>query len=368
MKEDRFVNNITQALFIVLLWSSHIVSAGTINPLLENPIDQKEFNRMWDVKCKDTGERILDPYYNIKSPPPKLINGTVFSVSDHFYDGKYVCYRLNEMERLIIDNNGNIPLVTYSKNIPTTHGVIYALYDYISTSTSNQSDFYYSNFGSDGAGLYIIYKGINNQLLAIESNWEYGYSTFQLHPISTNKYIRKNTSGAGIYVDNNSIYVISNTKILITMSGDKSHILEGEKRAEKIKFIPQFTNQNKNIHQLVNLLGSSFDVFNGSFGQPPSMKRNKWIKDWINKKGYLTLDNGIKKYTTNKERLRVWLTRYLTKHHINLIKGKKYYFSKDLGHYLIMDYYKTNGNPINTKQGEKPCIKYLIDFPELCSY
>jgi len=136
----------------------------------------------------------------------------------------------------------------------------------------------------------------------------------------------------------------------------------------QLVFIPRSKHQDKNIHELADTLSKSFNEFLGMPATEYSYLGNKWLMNWINQSGYLTTEQGKKIKISNRKRLYTWLTRYLSKNHIKLIKGKTYYFSRSLSHYMIMDNYKINGRPILKTKPLNPCLFYKKYNKDICNY
>jgi len=196
-----------------------------------------------------------------------------------------------------------------------------------------------------------------------------------LKPSSSNTFHRNNISGEvgkASYYPNDSMYIFSD-KILTIIPPKRGlvvHTVKGNFIEQKLKFTATSDNTKDNLIKLVDRLGENFNAFNG-FIEGDFYNSNldvKWLKSWIHGKGYLIQENKKKIFLSNEKRLYIWLSRYIKKHRYAFKKDEIYYFSKDLGHYLLMDYYKSNGSPIYTGHREDPCIKFKKDFHAPCTY
>jgi hypothetical protein len=364
-------------IFLLLIIFSNTSSGANI----DNPVSLESFNNIWIINCKDTGERSIDAHINIVDASPKLLHGYNFVVSDHFTDRSYKCYRMSSLRRVIISGSIYQPQLTYVKNHLTVND-IYALYDYISSDLSIDVQFYDTSYDPQVISKHVIYIK-NKKKYAIESTHNVDFHKFEsyvrilmmLEPKSSNTFHRNVLSeevGKASYYPNGSTYIFSGDKVTILGRKIGSEIDKtiGNFVERKLKFTATSDNTKDNLIKLVDSLGKSFNSFNG-FIEGDFYNSNldvKWLQSWINGNGYLTQENKKKILLSNKKRLYTWLSRYIKKHHYAFKKGEIYYFSKDLGHYLLMDYYKGNGSPIYTGHREDPCIKFKKDFSAPCTY
>ena len=376
---------------------------------LVNILDKKAFNQLWDKECRDTGERPLEPYlvspasltpkYSSESKRRALFtdffsHGQVVIVSDNFYRRGIKCYRRYNLKRIIVKKGKNYPLLfasrprsLYNHNISSIYADFLSSYldrelyvtQYWSSLEESRDDreIYYTFFHSNKNLLGFEYDGTTRSL-SILNFLDLGKNILSKITIDfTGEYPRSFRS----YFPDGTLYKFTEKGLMIKRANEKQFYFSGKSYKahqfspkngfkRQIKFIPSSLSNKKNINDLSEILGKNWNYFLGLHASDNKyhVQNKKWLLNWINEKGYLTQENGKKVFLPNRKRLKIWLTRYLKKRHVTLKKGTTYYFSRDLSHYLIMDFYKENGQPIFSQHPENPCKRYEHLDPSVCKF
>jgi len=305
------------------------------------------------------------------------------------------CYRRYNLTRIIVKKGKDYPLIFASEPRSLYNFNISSIYaDFLSSAldkelyvtqyTSNvipardNRDIYYTFFRSKQRLLGFEYDGTTRSL-GILNFLDLGKNILSKITIDvTGEYPRSFHP----YFPDGTLYNFTEKGLMIKRVNEKEFYFSGQHRYQtyrfspkngfkrQIKFIPPSVDNKKNINDLSKVLGKNWNYFLGVHASDNKYhsQKKRWLLGWINKKGYLTQENGTKIFLPNRERLKIWLTRYLKKRHVTLKKGKTYYFSRDLSHYLIMDFYKENGQPIFSQHPENPCKRYEHLDPRVCQF
>ena len=388
---------------ILLLYASSFSVLGqATEPKLLTVMEENAFNQLWNKECRDTGERPLEPYlvppasfapYPWESKSNALLTnflsyGQVVIVSDNFYNTGIKCYRRYNLTRIIVKKGKNYPVLISSNFFSVYNHNIHSIYaDFLSSSLDKE--LYVTRYWSrvnrpkEERELYYTFFKRGSDLLGFEY-YSNNITIFHLIKDKEDTYIRKNiqvTSSADIsFFPENTRYKFTQKGLLTKLPAEKKfYFSAGSAPSEfspvmglkrQIKFIPSVHSQQENISKIVELLSTKWNYFLDLPANDDKdwISRKKWLLGWINGKGYLTKENGKKVFLPNRERLNIWLIRYLKKRHVILKKGKTYYFSRDLSHYMIMDFYKENGQPIFSQHPENPCKRYMHLDPRICNF
>ena len=404
---------IAKVIFLISLTTSALVHAEAKQQLLK-VMDQVSFNKLWDQSCRDIGERPLLPYLlppaetkNKENPPITATKtGGFFIVNDSFYELGLKCYRNYRLQRIIIQKSHYFPIIIAPPKIselpsdPSIYELATDAYrDFLATdnhrkvyATNVLTRMRYTPVEEQALVSFIFFINNRGIMKAFKYDYNTGIFLYKLSKISESTYSSKLIS-TGNHSDD--LYLQGNLQFKFTPKGLMTKTKDEKKfyfsdyinnkpfaisppndLGAQILFIPTSNNQEKNIADLVQVLSKNFNRFldlyaTNKLSDPDASSlraRKKWLLNWINQSGYLTTESGKKVKMKNIKRLEIWIRRYLSKHHIKLIKGKKYYFSRSLSHYMVMDFYKASGEPIFKDKPANPCLRYKHLDPHICDY
>lgn len=402
---------IAKVIFLISLTTSALVHAEAKQQLLK-VMDQVSFNKLWDQSCRDIGERPLLPYLlppaetkNKENPPITATKtGGFFIVNDSFYELGLKCYRNYRLQRIIIQKGSYFPIITAPPDIakrPTHSSIprlaVKAYKDFLSSDIHHK--IYATkvltrmrNIPEEEIPVTFLFFRSKATMDVLKYADDLNIFIYELYKISNNTYesklISPENKAGDIRLPGNLQFKFT-PKGLMTKTKDEKKFYFSDYINNKpfaisppndlgaqILFIPVSNNQEKNIADLVQVLSKNFNRFldlyaTNKLSDPDASSlraRKKWLLNWINQSGYLTTESGKKVKMKNIKRLEIWIRRYLSKHHIKLIKGKKYYFSRSLSHYMVMDFYKASGEPIFKDKPANPCLRYKHLDPHICDY
>ena len=403
---------IVKVIFFISFATSALVHAEAKQQLLK-VMDQTSFNKLWDQSCRDIGERPLLPYLlppaetKKQGIPPVtfLKTGVLFLVSDNFYKLGLKCYRDQSLKRVIIQKGSYFPTIIAPpiiSKLPPDRSIyslaVDAYRDFLISDIQHKvyATMYLTRMKytpTDEQVPFIFLFFLNNGVMnVLKHDFNADISIYELSMIKKDTYIGKLISPRSdmedIFFPDNLQFKFTPKGLMTKMQGEKKFyfsdyinnkpfaISPPNDLGAQILFIPISNNQEKNIAVLVQVLSKNFNRFldlyaTNKLSDPDASSlraRKKWLLNWINQSGYLTTESGKKVKMKNIKRLEIWIRRYLSKHHIKLIKGKKYYFSRSLSHYMVMDYYKASGKPIFKDKPANPCLRYKHLDPNICDY
>ena len=335
-------------------------------------IPEKQFDQLWKERCLDTGERVLEMYLPTSSRSwgayENYLNFHSAIVSDHYVDKGYQCYRNGGLSRSIIEWKDGLPFVLSVSPYIEMDDV----FDFVSASPTIDAKSYV-DYAMSTADPPIPAQTIMLLLYQNHGIWRgihdaRGTKPFILDKKDTNTFVRRdispfegiydypNTNGFGYDFSGKYLRIYSVRKDQILKTSDNTwsvSIYNGELRPTALdkKFLITIPAKLKKSSQRLKFITTEL-------GKNIQSLHGRENKNWINDQGYLTLENGKKQKTSNHRRLEVWLKRYLTRQKVKLELGKTYYFNTDLGGYLLMDYYKENGEPIYAKPTESICKRF----------
>ena len=345
------------------------------------PIDQ--FNKLWKERCTDINERPLEVYlqnHAVKAAklPPSIV------VSAQKSNWIRQCYRGQFLDGYILEWKDGFPLVTSSKsnsNVPDKGSLNFSqLFDFISASARHQVKSYKvfldTGSSSEKKSLYVLLYQYNGHWHGIEG-YQLGRDevVFGIYNISSFFMLEKHGSDLrrkNVYPSYGAVsdfrYEIDDDSISVNVSSlpktDSKRLIptafniRPEKTTISITMPAKFTDSTSGSVFLSKIVGEHINLLHGA----PLQKRVP--SSWLAGIGYLTLENGKKRKMPNSQRLEIWLRRYLTHYRINLEAGRTYYFNTDLGGYLLMDYYKENGEPIYPQSDTDICKRFKVNtFP-----
>lgn len=323
------------------------VKGGSLKPPPVNDIDglvePNLFAKHWQVLCSEAG-----PDYDLSQV--KGYAGRFVLVADHYHDAGYKCYRTHGNEKIILQREGRyfrfiapIQFITESKKLLHDNEYHFALYDFLSSDVHTDVTLYWGAFDMANEFYAFIIKN-EHGLSGVDfdsSHWRYVF--FDLLPEKIEgRFLRKNTRDTyqttdanrqkkGSAIEDGSRYLLMENAALNIFSPAESEglPLTAYPYWKKAGFVPPYEDAGQNLVALTNFLGQSLTRLSG--------EKSPWVRRWITGSGLLTLNNGRTLKTSNFQRLKTWLKRYLDKQRVTLSKGKEYYFTQDLADYLLMN-------------------------------
>ena len=366
------------------------------------PIDHiplEVFNKIWSEECTDSNESAIERYLNNRHL--KLITPVPFFtmdaaiVSEQSLSKKHQCYRYNDLSRVVFKWHNGFPIMLSHK--PSTSSFVskFALFNFVSSSPRNDARIYntwvYDPNDShvNGEKMDLLLFQDNKQWNGIEitnDNYINGYFTLEyrnpywirknIGSVAEGVFDYPNTNGLLYQIKDNELNILSlqhsQTKEIVKYSASKNGIITYELNQRKLVVkLPLHELKKQPITFIANKIGKNLqslhgDYFDREWNAEHTHLQNQYWRSWINDSGYLTLENGKKQKLPNRQRLEVWLKRYLARQQVKLEAGKTYYFSKDLGNYLLMDYYKENGEPIYPRTKVDICKRFEVQIPDAC--
>ena len=356
------IHSLLSKIFLFFCLFSANVEAIEKASSFTNGMPEKQFNQLWQERCLDAGERVLEMYLPAllsSSSKRKNLPFLFVTVSDNYHQKKTKCYRDSHLSPYIIQERGGLPSIYFpEKNNIWPQDIFILLDDYWSTSPLNEvitySFFPESEISFDSS--FVIARNDKSQVNGFEVNDNLNMTLFHLNKQSSNVFVRKND-----FSYNDLPYKHFSTGSVYQYDAHNRELLSIDKWAKKFRV------DSQKISVMIPSSGNPLTTIASQVAnQLQSLNGLSLPKNWINGSGYLTLENGKKQKLPNRQRLEVWLKRYLARQQVKLETGKTYYFSKDLGSYLLMDYYKENGEPIYPQTKADICKRFEVQIPDAC--